>query len=428
MAKESGCESGGGGESWMDDLFSAYPLMRLVWCLLPGSHDSASYNILHLPGEGRPCVVDPAESRIVRSGLTPRRHIAGWSRTQTMDVYEQLCYGVRVLDFRVSVRVGEIKEEQEEEEFVLVHGAISITLKEGLAQVTRFLREQPKEVVILEINKVPGTRRETGDEKEGSGECMRGRALSEEIYEQVKEHAISRDPNHNQNGAILPQHGKDLSFQTFWGAGKNLLVLCDDARLHSGPRGAWIQNYHDYMHGCWADAVKLDRLKTIVREGRNFGNPGFRDEEGRRRDELLHYVSLTLTPRISTVLKGALLPWSRCFRVADKHYLREFLRPVCEVAARQWLREWEQETTREWEEFHCQLSRQEGHGDRDAEVETNTNLDSPPPFVNVVNMDFVQDTGLMEAVLEINKQRITRHLPNATIGPNREASTLQVDN
>ncbi len=74
-----------------------------------------------------------------------------WASCQDIDIYNQLNYGVRVLD----LRVGYQEDKSGDEKYILVHDVwrTKVTVKDALEQVKEFIRRNNKEVVILDFHR-----------------------------------------------------------------------------------------------------------------------------------------------------------------------------------------------------------------------------------------------------------------------------------
>lgn len=115
---------------------------KLVLINMPGSHDSAAFN-MHCLGS---C----------------------FAKTQDLDIPEQLKIGVRILDIRVTINTNYICNEIEEEiendtDLILCHGICNcyhienrkkkiLIYKDILNQVREFLIEYPSETIIFKTD------------------------------------------------------------------------------------------------------------------------------------------------------------------------------------------------------------------------------------------------------------------------------------
>ena len=70
--------------------------------------------------------------------------IKRWTKTQTVSVYTQLQNGIRHFDIRVAYR-------QIDKDLYFVHGLFSQTIIKMCKEMSQFLKEKPKEVVIIDF-------------------------------------------------------------------------------------------------------------------------------------------------------------------------------------------------------------------------------------------------------------------------------------
>ena len=124
-------------ENWVSELFGDHKQTRLVDLILPGTHDSGSYDIT---GSSAPAPGAPAAYAKVGSIA------AKWAKTQDQTLEQQLRGGIRYLDLRVALF---------EERLVLVHGLVSCDLDGALAGVRSFARDNPREPVLLDLQAMP---------------------------------------------------------------------------------------------------------------------------------------------------------------------------------------------------------------------------------------------------------------------------------
>ena len=104
----------------------AYHGKRLCDMLLPGTHDSSTYRF--------------AEAALVTN----------WAQTQTFTIYEQLKGGIRYLDIRVS-------NEKHDGKVYCSHKFFTIPFQEVVNDISRFIHENPSEVVVLSVEDDEGS-------------------------------------------------------------------------------------------------------------------------------------------------------------------------------------------------------------------------------------------------------------------------------
>ncbi|WKY03603.1 hypothetical protein Q1695_004950 [Nippostrongylus brasiliensis] len=144
-------------ERWMSSLpphLSALPIFKLK---IPGSHDSGStidLNVTLPVANDKPFIFRQlGRPKWVKNG------IKRWAVTQSSEIIEQLRLGVRYLDLRISYPPSKLRTSNTD--FRVVHGLYGAHLNELLADVNSFLEENPKEVVLLDINHLYGFNQES---------------------------------------------------------------------------------------------------------------------------------------------------------------------------------------------------------------------------------------------------------------------------
>lgn len=112
------------------------PIRRLVF---PGSHDTGAYKLerVKLTTTGWPFWAN-------KFSWIPKvkKFLKRWTLCHDLDIYQQLCLGIRRLDFRLAFS-------EKEGEFYLVHTFACVTVKSALEQINLFLHEHPYEVLYI---------------------------------------------------------------------------------------------------------------------------------------------------------------------------------------------------------------------------------------------------------------------------------------
>ena len=157
-------------ERWMSYL---PPEKKLVLINIPGSHDSAAYNINFFG--------------------------AKFAKTQDYDIKSQLKIGVRKFDIRVAIRQPFFQKLSQEvinnnEDLICVHGICDcyqdnsntkhLTYKEVLLEIKKFLIQNPYETIILETDSGRGNRYEN---------IKRATEIADEILEEDNIILYNRD-------------------------------------------------------------------------------------------------------------------------------------------------------------------------------------------------------------------------------------------
>ncbi|XP_067230283.1 PI-PLC X domain-containing protein 1-like [Chanodichthys erythropterus] len=136
---------------WMSEMSAGFwdiPLWNLA---IPGSHDTMTYcldqqssvlksepKVLQVLAALFPCIVRPC--------------IIKWSTTQEDSISNQLDLGIRFLDLRIAHKIKDPNDV-----FYFAHGIYSLlTVKEALTEVSHWLDQHIKEVVIIALSAFDG--------------------------------------------------------------------------------------------------------------------------------------------------------------------------------------------------------------------------------------------------------------------------------
>ena len=150
--------------AWMGQIFGSAPDIPLGEMLIPGSHDAGSAKI---PYRGDCSDIEPragGEAFLEAAAKTNPCGAGRLARAQSLSLGAQLKRGVRYLDLRVAVPANKVikptgaripgPKKAVNVPLHLHHEYISGPLKDGLAQIIRFVDKHPKEQVILDFQHV----------------------------------------------------------------------------------------------------------------------------------------------------------------------------------------------------------------------------------------------------------------------------------
>jgi hypothetical protein len=149
-------------ESWMSDMKNIIGEMGLNEIIIPGTHESSTYTMSgtsriaddgnETPMSDTDRTYDEVVSFLGSHGIgvsisLPHRTLqANWSKAQNRTIAEQLADGIRYLDFRIQYH-------SEDGKFYAVHSLIGNDFEEGLDAIAAFSRENPDELIIVDIHK-----------------------------------------------------------------------------------------------------------------------------------------------------------------------------------------------------------------------------------------------------------------------------------
>ncbi len=137
-------------QSWMASLYSGRDIPLNSICM-PGSHNTGSYGMSAFSKK------DPEMDPQLRNlfdkvkfdilGVPIKQFMVFWGKDQGEDTYHQLKRGVRYLDIRARVVKGQL---------VTAHGLVGASMEEVIADLEKFLAENPGEVVIFHVSETNG--------------------------------------------------------------------------------------------------------------------------------------------------------------------------------------------------------------------------------------------------------------------------------
>lgn len=132
------------GANWMAFRAPKIAQKTLNRIVLPGSHDAGAYELSNefAPEEDGYNLVKQFESLGMETIMA--FFIQPWLLTQNRTMYEQLNDGVRYVDLRVAYHLAT-------NDFYIVHGYYGHKLSTVLRQIARFMRENPCEVIIINL-------------------------------------------------------------------------------------------------------------------------------------------------------------------------------------------------------------------------------------------------------------------------------------
>lgn len=117
------------------------PLNQLI---LPGTHDSGTYQLTNEIAKNQDISDKINKLKYIGVGFIVNSVIKKWSKTQDKNIYDQLKSGVRYLDLRLSYW-------DDKNDFYVTHGLFGPKFSDVAAQISRFLNENPKEILVIQI-------------------------------------------------------------------------------------------------------------------------------------------------------------------------------------------------------------------------------------------------------------------------------------
>ncbi|KXJ09890.1 PI-PLC X domain-containing protein 2 [Exaiptasia diaphana] len=243
---------------WMESLPAEKQNSSLQSLVIPGSHDSCSFSIR------KDLEVSPGESKWLKAlahlfPKTIKSIIYNWSVTQSYNIYQQLKAGIRYLDLRVAKR-------PKDGTYRVVHGLYGATLSEMLAQVKTFLKECPKEIVILDFNHFYGMTSQDHTIFSNSIKSAFGKTL--------------RPPG---------SQGVNVTLKELWENNENILAFYLDAETVKNNPCFWPNSK---IYSPWANTSDLNTLLHFLEN----------ETESKLPPEDLHIAQGLLTPNAKVLL------------------------------------------------------------------------------------------------------------------------------
>ncbi len=210
---------------WMDELFGSHSGVRLTDVAIPGTHQSATYQI------GPLSKVEPGEN--VFYALV-RPLVSNWSKSQFRSIREQLIQGIRFFDLRIAF--------DSKDQAIITHGLVSLPLHTILNEMSGFILEHPKEVVLIAYDLSYGYKTHRLNSTQISSKMQEVKQL---LSDQFQEKLMS--------------FRSDRTFYDFWSAGKSVMV---------------IEQYQNF----WPNGYDLNQIKAYLDESLQTQNLlGFRN-------------------------------------------------------------------------------------------------------------------------------------------------------
>jgi hypothetical protein len=257
------------------------PLWKLK---IPGSHDSGMWDPEDKNGPDSPglsWVPDFLHDSIVEP----------WSKSQRLDVYEQLTTGIRYLDIRLARydlekgifafglkrTIPDCVASKTHYVYWTTHGLLGGKFINFLNRVKKFLAENPKEIVIMDINHLYG-------QDVGKDPAHDANALSAWIVSQpgIGDRMVPK--------SITPSS----TVGEVWATGKNLVIIVDPKSDVTNdthwPQGTWTAKTIDSQ---WPNAQSVSQLKEEL--------PKLNPTPGK-----LRVTQIQITPDTSCIINNTL--------------------------------------------------------------------------------------------------------------------------
>ena len=244
--------------NWMSSFSEVLKDKRLNEIVLPGTHDSGTYPITEESKRSDIFLnLGPLNSFIAKIGYR-------WAKTQDLSIREQLLSGIRYLDFRVFCDEIDVS-------FHLVHGFVGSNLIDELHEVSNFVKNHSKEMIVVDMRTLTNCNR------------FMVNKLLEETSVILKDELLSPPADKTNN---LPTFGEVSA------SGRTILVFLSQG--YSSGNHPWVWKREHFLEEPFADTSDIDVLADFIMTKTSEPlNPGSL------------FVSQTiLTPGVQDVLMG----------------------------------------------------------------------------------------------------------------------------
>ena len=145
------CSSSLNPQSWIGDSLAVIGSKTLKEVTLPGTHDSGTYYLTDIAQQGdSPEFWDAIYTVADKLNKNTGAVAIDWSKTQNLNFYQQMQGGIRYFDLRAGWN-------QSTSTWVTFHFIQGSPVIELLQNISQFLKDEPKEIVIVEISHFRGS-------------------------------------------------------------------------------------------------------------------------------------------------------------------------------------------------------------------------------------------------------------------------------
>lgn len=235
---------------WMGNLSGIIGNMKLRELVLPGTHDSGTYAITEKSDIAPDSFIDVLLADIEK--LKEQIHnlpffrgkpqdsklnefISKWGKSQSKTTYEQLQGGIRYFDLRLL--------QKNDGQMFLVHGMYSVNIDSVINDVSRFIKEHPKEIIILDFNHLYNMK--------SAHETLFNKLNTSLTDILGKSKLIPRSQTVNQ------------TLNELWKGNQQVIVIYDDKETVNKHPELWSQ---DSIFSPWPNKQNTDDLKSSLQK------------------------------------------------------------------------------------------------------------------------------------------------------------------
>ena len=261
--------------TWMADMYDTIKSKSITNIIMPASHDSGAYK-LDINNSSMWTNDIVKKLKPFKNLACVKSIITNWTVCHHNTIYEQLCKGIRVFDFRVS-------HDSTANIFYITHTFTCVNMIDVLNDIKKFLNMYPKEIVIV---------------------CCKPDWENRGTMYQVPEEFMNYIAN-NLNGYLFDNIGSFPTYENMIDANKRVLF----SYLNGSDGVIWDEFLFNLPWTNTSDVnVKLTGLENSLKDFKS---------------EYYNVLDFTLTPQTSNIVKsvflgGCCLPCSTLYGLSQK--------------------------------------------------------------------------------------------------------------
>lgn len=262
--------------NWMEQLRPSIEDKPITQIFIPGSHDSATYKLEHKFGKKQDISDQLNKLRFIGVGFAVTKIAQNWAKAQDRTIAQQLADGIRFLDLRIIYR-------DSKKSFYLVHGLYGPSLDDVLAQIDGFLKQHPKEIIIIQVGDLNYMPHGAADHQ----------ALIQKFVNKFGDRLVPK------------KMGLDKPIKQMWEAGKQVILIYNKSSMTDKSDVAFPRSAIDSY---WTNSTDLNTLKTRLDKNlsKRHQNPN-----------QVYVIQSQMTPSNDTIA-SALKPFSKGYKSLDQ--------------------------------------------------------------------------------------------------------------
>ncbi|MFA8298986.1 MAG: hypothetical protein ACEPOV_02370 [Hyphomicrobiales bacterium] len=215
--------------NWMDQIYKNHPNTKLTAIAIPGTHDALTYQI----SESNPYSLQPVNewTEEVKTAVG-KKGIFLFSQNQSRTMAEQLSGGIRYFDFRIQEYNNEVWS---------FHHLVSNPLMPVIEEMSRFVENHPKEILIIDLQKV---------------------IMDDDTYNHLIKSFVDKFGRHI---AKSDEIGVNSSLKDFWDKGVSVIIL---SSFHTANKenDTYVYDRSKSILNYWPDKYKPEEIVPILKD------------------------------------------------------------------------------------------------------------------------------------------------------------------